>query len=274
MQNHMRSSACQSQKNLPADTFGASCDESRFSLYIHKAHYILPSMTKRQILLVDDEKDIIKLLQYNLEKEGYQISIARTGEEGLELAKSRVPDLVILDLMLPGIDGLEVCKILRADKKTKQIPVLMLTAKSTEVDQIVGLELGASDYIAKPFSVKVLLARVKNILRNLENKKEERAVMKMGGLLLDRDRHVVSLQGKNVSLTKLEFEILAFLMSNPGKVFSRDQLLNGIWPDQSFVVDRTVDVHIRSVRKKLGKFRDAIQTVRGLGYRFQDDASS
>ena len=179
-------------------------------------------MAKRQILIVDDEKDIQKLLQYNLEKEGYQTSVAKSGEEGLELARARVPDLLILDLMLPGIDDLEVCKILRADKKTKHVPVLMLTAKSAEVDQVVGLELGASDYMTKPFSVKVLLARVKNILRNLEAKKEERAVLKKDGLVLDKERHTVSIHGKNTPLTKLEFEILAFLMANPGKVFSRD----------------------------------------------------
>ena len=228
-------------------------------------------MARRQILIVDDEKDIQKLLQYNLEKEGYQTTIAKTGEEGLELARVRLPDLLVLDLMLPGMDGLEVCKILRGDSRTKHIPILILTAKGSEVEQIVGLELGASDYITKPFSVKVLLARVKNILRGFEQKKEEAAVLKADGLLLDKERRRVSIHGKPLTLTKLEFEILAFLMANRGKIFSRDQLLNGVWPGESFVVDRTVDVHIRSVRQKLGKYRDRIETVRGLGYRFSDD---
>ena len=225
-------------------------------------------MGKKLILAIDDEKDILKLLQYNLERESYQVVCARSGEEGLEAVKSKRPDLVILDIMMPGIDGLEVCKILRANKDSWNIPILMLTAKSSEVDQILGLELGAADYISKPFSVKILLARVKNIFRNQETKKDEVPVIRAGELVIDKDRHTFSIKGKPVTLTKLEFKILGFLMLNRGKVYSREQLLNGVWEGEAFVVDRTVDVHVRSIRQKLGKYRDWIETVRGAGYRF------
>ncbi len=227
-------------------------------------------MAKKLILAIDDEKDILKLVQYNLEREGHQVLCAKTGEEGLETARAKKPDLIVLDLMLPGMDGLEVCKLLRANKDTKNIPILMLTAKSSEVDQILGLELGATDYITKPFSVKVLSARVKNIFRNKEVKKDESMVLRVGGLVLDRERRSFTVQGKPVSLTKLEFQMLGFLMENRGKVFSRDQLLSSVWEGQAFVVDRTVDVHMRSIRQKLGKHRDLVETVRGSGYRFVD----
>lgn len=227
---------------------------------------------KKTILVVDDEKDIVKLLEYNLQKEGYAALIARTGEEGLELARQKKPDLVILDLMLPGMDGLEVCKILKNDKATKNIPILMLTAKGSEIDQVVGLEIGANDYVPKPFSVKVLLARLKNIFRTIEKKDEpaEASVLKAGDLVLDAERMVCTVKGKAVNLTKLEFSILNFLMRHPGKVFSRDKLLSGSWGGEAFVIDRTVDVHIRSIRAKLGPCRDYIETVRGTGYRFAE----
>ena len=229
-------------------------------------------MPKQTILVIDDEKDILKLLQYNLEKEGYQVLLSKTGEEGLELARNKRPDLIILDLMLPGIDGLEVCKLLKAQNATNHTPVLMLTAKSTETDQIVGLELGASDYIVKPFSVKVVLARVKNIFRNHAVKKKDGAnLIKAGDFVIDKGRLTVTIRGKPVLLTKLEFQILSFLIENKGMVFSRDKLLSGAWGGEAFVVDRTVDVHIRSIREKLGKYRDYIETVRGAVYRFKEE---
>ncbi len=227
-------------------------------------------MPKKLVLAIDDEKDILKLVQYNLEREGYQVLCSKTGEEGLDLARSKKPDLILLDLMLPGIDGLEVCKILRSNRETKNIPILMLTAKSTELDQILGLELGASDYISKPFSVKVLTARVKNIFRQLEPKRDESALLSVGDIQLDRERHRVTVKGKVQEFTKLEFKMLAFLMQNPGKVFSRDQLLSQVWDGEAFVVDRTVDVHVKSIRTKLGKSRGMIETVRGSGYRFME----
>ena len=230
-------------------------------------------MPKQSILVIDDEKDILKLLQYNLEKEGYQVFLAKTGEEGLELAKRKLPDLIVLDLMLPGIDGLEVCKLIRSQKPTSHIPILMLTAKSTETDQIVGLELGATDYITKPFSIKVVLARVKNIFRNKTKKETGEGPLKAGDFVIDRERFSFTVKGKPVALTKLEFKILSFLMENRGIVFSRDKLLNGAWGGETFVVDRTVDVHIRSIREKLGKYRHCIETVRGTGYRFTEEDS-
>ena len=227
-------------------------------------------MPKKLILVIDDEKDILKLLQYNLEKQGHQVIAAVSGEQGLDLARSKSPDLIILDLMLPGVDGLEICKMLRSDRATRQTPVLMLTAKSSETDQIVGLEVGASDYIAKPFSVQVLLARVKNIFRQRESQKEPGTVLKGGDLVLDREKQMVLLKGRPLALTKLEFNILAHLMGSPGRVFSRDELLNGAWQGEAFVTDRTVDVHMRSIRHKLGRSRDLVETVRGSGYRFAD----
>ncbi len=230
-------------------------------------------MAKQSILVIDDEKDILKLLQYNLEKEGYQVLLAKTGEDGLELAKHKLPDLIVLDLMLPGIDGLEVCKLIRSQKSTSHIPILMLTAKSTETDQIVGLELGATDYITKPFSIKVLLARVKNIFRNKIKKETGEDPLKAGDFVINKERFSFTIKGKPVALTKLEFKILSFLMENRGIVFSRDKLLNGAWGGETFVVDRTVDVHIRSIREKLGKYRDCIETVRGTGYRFAEEDS-
>lgn len=227
-------------------------------------------MSRKTILVIDDEKDILKLVQYNLEKEGYQVLQAKTGEEGLELARTGKPDLILLDLMLPGLDGLEVCRILKANDATRPIPVVMLTAKGSEVDQVVGLELGAVDYVTKPFGVKLLLARVKNVFRSMKPQEAERKLLKAGDVALDKDRHAVTVAGRPVAFTKLEFRILSFLMEHPGKVFSRDQLLSGAWEGEAFVVDRTVDVHVRSIRSKLGKYREYIETVRGTGYRFAD----
>ena len=227
-------------------------------------------MPKQLILAIDDEKDILNLLQYNLEKEGYQVLSALTGETGLELARNKKPELILLDLMLPGIDGLEVCKIIKNSREIKNTPVIMLTAKGSEIDQVVGLEIGASDYISKPFSVKVLLARVKNALRKEALQKEEKTLLKSGDLVLDKERLCFTIKGRAVALTKLEFRILSFLMENPGKVFSRDKLLSGAWDGEAFVVDRTVDVHVRSIRQKLGSHRDFIETIRGSGYRFTE----
>ncbi|OGW82619.1 MAG: hypothetical protein A3C47_02695 [Omnitrophica bacterium RIFCSPHIGHO2_02_FULL_51_18] len=227
-------------------------------------------MPSQSILVIDDEKDIQKLLQYNLEKEGYKVWSALSGEEGLEAARLKKPDLVILDLMLPGMDGLEVCRLLRSAHETQTIPVIMLTAKGSEVDQVVGLELGASDYISKPFSVKVLTARIKNIFRGRSPKLLATDVIRDGDFVIDRERMMFTVKGKPVLLTKLEFRILSFLMENKGRVFSRDKLLSGAWEGEAFVVDRTVDVHVKSIRCKLGKYRDKIETVRGSGYRFAE----
>lgn len=227
-------------------------------------------MTKKKILVVDDEKDILKLLEYNLEKEEYRVFKAMTGEEALESVKKEVPDLIILDLMLPGLDGLEVCKILKKDTRTGLIPIVMLTAKGEESDIIVGLELGADDYIAKPFSPKVLIARVKAVLRRFEEKLRPKEVIQIGGLIIDIPKHKVTVKGKPVELTTTEFNLLKCLASNPGRVFTRDQLLNNAWGEETFIVDRAVDVHIRRLRKKLGASSGLIVTVRGIGYKFKE----
>ncbi|MBI2094789.1 MAG: response regulator transcription factor [Candidatus Omnitrophica bacterium] len=228
-------------------------------------------MPKQKILVVDDEEDILKLLQYNLQREGYQVRCVSSGEEGLAAVKAGRPDLVVLDWMLPGMDGLEVCKLVRADKDVKNTPILMLTAKDSEVDQVLSLEIGATDYVAKPFSVKVLLARVRTIFRNQISRAEGTPVVRAGELALDKERQIFSIKGKPVPLTKLEFKILSVLMENPGRVFSRDKLLDGAWEGEAFITDRTVDVHVKSIRRKMGKSRHLIETVRGSGYRFAEE---
>jgi phosphate regulon transcriptional regulator PhoB len=228
-------------------------------------------MAKKKILVVDDEKDILELLEYNLEKEGYEVFKAITGEEALELVKRKNPDLIILDLMLPDVDGLEVCKILKRDMRTDSIPIIMLTAKGEESDIIVGLELGADDYITKPFSPKALIARVKAVLRRLKEKLEPKEVIQIEDLIIDISKHKVTLKGKLVELTKIEFNLLKCLTSNPGRVFTRDQLLDRAWGEETYIVDRAVDVHIRRLRKKLKSASKFIVTIRGMGYKFESD---
>ncbi len=227
-------------------------------------------MTRKKILVVDDEKDILKLIEYNLEKEGYEIFKAIAGEEAIELAKRESPNLIILDLMLPELDGLEVCKILKRDDKTNSIPIIMLTAKGEESDIIVGLTLGADDYITKPFSLKVLIARVKTILRRPEEKSLLKEVIQTKDLTIDIPKYKVTLKGKTVELTKIEFNLLKCLSSNPGQVFTRDQLLDRAWPEETFIVDRAIDVHIRRLRKKLKTAAKFIVTIRGIGYKFKE----
>jgi phosphate regulon transcriptional regulator PhoB len=223
---------------------------------------------QKKILVVDDEKDIVELVRYNLEKEGYRIISAYDGEKSLDLVKREMPDLIILDLMLPGTDGLEVCRILKNDSRTSPIPVIMLTAKGEETDIVVGLELGADDYVTKPFSVRQLIARVKAVLRRTSAAVQEEDLIKIDDFAIDSIKHEVTLKGKSLSLTFTEFKLLKCLAGNPGRVFTRDQLLNRVWGDETFIVDRAVDVHIRRLRKKLGKACNSIVTVRGIGYKF------
>jgi phosphate regulon transcriptional regulator PhoB len=227
-------------------------------------------MAKDKILVVDDEKDIIELIRYNLEKEGLKVITATSGEEAIRRSLNENPQLIVLDLMLPGIDGLEVCRILKRETKTSSIPIVMLTVKSDETDIVVGLELGADDYITKPFSPRILAARVKAILRRKEPKEEKAEIIKIGSLTINLAKYQVSLKNKPLSLTSTEFKILAFLAQNKGKVFTRDQLLDKAWKEESFVVDRTVDVHIRRLRQKLGSASYLIETIRGVGYKFKD----
>lgn len=227
-------------------------------------------MRKARILIVEDEKDIIELIQYNLEREGYRAAAVNSGEDAIRFLEKDSPELIILDLMLPGMDGLEICRLIKSDNKTKNIPVVMLTAKSEESDVVIGLQLGADDYVTKPFSPKVLLARIKALLRRSSGKAITDQVRQFEDFKIDLPKHKITYKGQPIDLTALEFNILEFLSRYPGRVFSRDQIMDNVWKDGKFIVDRAVDVHIRGLRKKLGKAAEFIQTVRGSGYRFKE----
>lgn len=228
---------------------------------------------KEKILIVEDDKDILKMVEYNLKKEGYRTAYARDGEDAVDSAHSERPDLILLDLMLPGIDGLEVCKQLKKESITAGIPVIMVTAKSQESDKVVGLELGADDYVTKPFSVRELLARVKAVLRRAQDKAKLPEVLKIGGLAMDFSKIEVRVKDKVIALTAKEFELLKTLIKAKGRMLSRDYLLDTIWGyDHAIEIQtRTVDVHIRSLRKKLKSESKYIVTVKNYGYRFEED---
>jgi len=226
----------------------------------------------KQIFVVEDEKDLVELLTYNLEKDGYRVLSEMDGEAALKKIPEKMPDLVLLDLMLPKTDGLTVCKTLKANPKTAHIPVVMLTAKGEESDKIVGLELGADDYVTKPFSVKELLARVRAVLRRFSKAQEGETVQKFRDLTLDRTKHEVTLKGKRMGLTAKEFELLDYFLTHAGRVLSRDVLLNNVWGYDYFGTTRTVDVHVRRLREKLGAYEKHIQTVKGYGYLFKEEA--
>jgi two-component system, OmpR family, alkaline phosphatase synthesis response regulator PhoP len=228
-------------------------------------------MAKQEILAVDDEEDILELLRFNLTKEGFSVVCAASGEEALKSALSKRPDLILLDLLLPGIDGLEVARRLKNDSSTKDIPVVMVTAKGEEADIVTGLEVGAEDYITKPFSRKVLIARVRAVLRRKAAAPvEDKEVLAVRDLLIHPGRREVLVKGKPVPLTFTEFGILNFLARRPGWVFTRSQIVDAVKGDEYFVTDRAVDVQIVGLRKKLGSGANAIETVRGVGYRFKE----
>lgn len=229
-------------------------------------------MAKERILAVDDEEDILNLIKYNLEREGFKVETAVNGEMAVRIARESVPDLILLDLMLPGMDGLDVCRILKNDKHTSKIPIVMLTARGEEGDIVTGLEIGADDYITKPFSPRVLIARIKTILRR-DSKKEDTAknpVIRIGEMEIDTTKYKVAVNGENVDLTATEFGILIYLVRKPGWVFTRSQIINSVKGDDYPVTDRSVDVQILNLRKKLGEIGNLIETVRGVGYRFKD----
>lgn len=222
-----------------------------------------------QILIIDDEQDILDLLSYNLKKEGFSILAAKDGISGKEAVRNSIPDLIILDLMLPGIDGLELCRILKKDPKSAMIPIIMLTAKGQETDKVIGLETGADDYVTKPFSVKEITARVKALLRRTKGETPEREVHEFGRLTVDLSTHEVKVSGRVVTLSPLEFKLLKFFITHQERVYNRDQLLDLVWGNETFVEPRTVDVHIRRLREKIGpEGAWLIKTIRGTGYRF------
>ena len=228
-------------------------------------------MPKDRILVVDDEEDILELVRYNLAREGYHVSGALSGEEALKKARNEVFDLIVLDLMLPGIDGLEVTKKLKANEKTQNTPIVMLTAKGEEADIVTGLELGADDYITKPFSPRVLIARVRTALRRQVGQPEDdAAVVKIHELEIHPGRRIVLVEGNPVDLTYTEFQVLYILARRPGWVFTRSQIVDAVRGDDYPVTDRSVDVQIVGLRKKLGSFGKYIETVRGVGYRFRE----
>jgi two-component system alkaline phosphatase synthesis response regulator PhoP len=234
---------------------------------------VAPSMASvpaKKILIIEDERDILQLVKLYLEKEGFRTVTASTGAEGLNCAKQSKPDLIVLDLMLPEIDGLEVCKRLRSAPETAMLPIIMLTAKAEESDQVIGLELGADDYVTKPFSPKALVARVKALFRRTDRSRQEsQTAYQYGKLAMDLDRHEVTVQGKDVPLTAKEFGLLEHLLRHPGRVLTREVLLNQVWGYDYFGTTRTVDVHVRRLKQKIPLLDEAILSVKSLGYKLK-----
>ncbi len=228
-------------------------------------------MAREKILIVEDDPDIVKLLRYNLEKENFSVRSVRSGEEALKIVKEETPDLIILDLMLPGMDGFEVCKGLKKNPNCTSLPILMLTAKGEEVDRVVGLELGADDYVTKPFSPRELILRMKAILRRGKpSVQKSSGVLMKGDITIDSERHEVLIGKKTLELTPLEFKLLLTFVERAGKVQTRDSLLNEIWGYDSDMDTRTVDTHVKRLREKMGRTGSLIETVRGIGYRLKE----
>jgi DNA-binding response OmpR family regulator len=227
-------------------------------------------MSKEQILVVDDEEDILELVRFNLSREGYDVLTAASGEAAVDVARARLPHLIVLDLMLPGIDGLEVARLLKNQPETAGIPIVMLTAKGEEPDVVTGLELGADDYVVKPFSPRILLARVRAVLRRRQGPQDPSEVVKLHNLVIHPGRREVLADGRGVRLTFTEFGILHYLVQRPGWVFTRTQIVDAVRGTDYFVTDRSVDVQIAGLRKKLGASGRLIETVRGVGYRFRE----
>lgn len=223
-----------------------------------------------RILIVEDDSAISEILSYNLQADGYQVDLATDGHEGLEMARRNHPALIVLDLMLPTMDGIEVCRQLRNDVLTRDTLVLMLTAKAEEIDQVVGFAVGADDYVTKPFSVKVLIERIKALMRRKDIVKDVTEIVEKYGVVVDRRSHVATADDRVMELTPSEFALLDALISQPGRAFSRHDLIDAALGGDAVVLERTIDVHIRSLRKKLDRHADVIQTVRGVGYRFRD----
>lgn len=231
------------------------------------------AVSRRKIVVIEDEHDIREMVEYNLGREGFSVATAADGERGLELVQRQGADLVLLDLLLPGLDGIEVCRALKMDAVTRQIPVIILSAKGEESDIVLGLGVGADDYVTKPFSPRELIARIRAVLRRGITRREsgggeQRVVHE--GVTVDPTRHEVRVDGEVIPFTATELRLLHWLGSHPGRVFTREQLVNRVIGDGAVVIDRNIDVHVRSIRKKLGPYRDLVTTVRGVGYRFRD----
>ena len=226
-------------------------------------------MADEKILIIEDDQDIVEMLEYNLREEGYDTFSALNGKDGIALAKKEQPNLIILDIMLPILDGFEVCRMLKSDEIAAQIPVIILSAKSQETDKIVGLELGADDYVTKPFSPRELIARIRAILRRGKEQRSERRIQR-GDIVIDSTKHRVQVGADDISLTFTEFKLLEFMARRPGVVFSRAQILDAVSGEETMVYDRTVDAHVKSLRHKLGPAKDYIETIRGAGYRFKE----
>jgi two-component system, OmpR family, phosphate regulon response regulator PhoB len=227
-------------------------------------------MPKTKVLVIEDDRSLIEVLSYNLKTAGYEVLVATDGQDGLLKAQTKTPDLVLLDLMLPVVDGLDVCRRLRSGGSTRDLPIIMLTAKAEETDELIGFSLGADDYVTKPFSVKVLLERIKALRRRRSSDPVSDDVTSKLGVMVDRRRHQAVAEGVAVALTRSEFRLLDTLIRQPGRVFDRSELIDAALGEDTMVMERTIDVHIRALRRKLGERADVIETVRGVGYRFRD----
>jgi two-component system alkaline phosphatase synthesis response regulator PhoP len=229
-------------------------------------------MTSHRVLVVDDEEDLLELVRYNLSKEGFQVHCVSSGEEAIQAARTLLPDVILLDLMLPAVDGLSVCKVLKSSPQTQQIPVVMLTAKTAEADVVSGLEMGADDYVTKPFSPRVLLARLRAVLRRKPRQasEDDTSAIRVHELVIHPGRHEVLLRGQPIELTFTEFRLLQFLARKPGWAFSRNQIVDAVKGEDYPVTERSVDVQVAGLRKKLGDLGHYIETVRGVGYRFKE----
>ena len=229
------------------------------------------AMAKPRILIIEDERPLTDVLSYNLQREGYEPIVAHDGQEGLRKAQTLLPDAVLLDLMLPVRNGLEVCRELRSGDRTRALPIIMLTAKAEETDQVVGFSLGADDYVTKPFSVKVLMERIKALLRRRDGDGEKTDVINHLGVRIDRVRHRAYVEGQELDLTPTEFRLLESLLRQPGRAFTRAQLMDAAIGEGAIVLERTIDVHVKSLRRKMGAAGEYIETVRGVGYRFREN---
>lgn len=228
-------------------------------------------MSQQTILIIEDERALVDVLTYNLKKEGYEVISAGDGQEGLRRAQAAIPDLIILDLMLPIIEGLEVCRQLRSDTRTRHIPILMLTARSEEVDEIVGFNMGADDYVTKPFKLKPLIFRIKRLIRRPASAEQSSDQVSRHGIDVDRLNHRATLDGHDLALTPTEFRLLFTLMRQPGRTFNRNELMDASRGEDANALERTIDVHVRSLRNKLGDRSQFVETVRGIGYRFREE---